>query len=68
MIPEATEAHHEYLRTAEAAELLRLSVQYLSIARFRGEGGPPYIKIGRAVRYRRSSLIEWAQSLERRPL
>ncbi len=67
MSPEQKDISREYLRTEEAAELLRMSVQYLSIARFRGEGGPPYIKIGRAVRYRRSSLIEWAQSLERRP-
>ena len=39
-----------YLTTAEAAEYLRLSKQFLEIARHRGDG-PPYIQLARAVRY-----------------
>ncbi len=38
-----------YLTTAEAAEYLRLSKQFLEIARHRGDG-PPYIKLARGVR------------------
>jgi hypothetical protein len=49
-----------YLTTAEAAEYLRLSPQFLEGARYRADGsGPPYIKLERAVRYRRSTLDEW---------
>jgi predicted DNA-binding transcriptional regulator AlpA len=49
-----------YLTTPEAAEYLRLSKQFLEGARYRADGsGPPYIKLERAVRYRRSALDEW---------
>jgi len=53
----------EYLRTPEAAEHIGFSTEYLEIARHRGEG-PPYCKLGRAVRYRRSSLDEWMRAHE----
>jgi excisionase family DNA binding protein len=50
----------EYLTTVEAAAYLKLSRQYLEIARHRGDGsGPPFIKLARAVRYRRSALDAW---------
>jgi excisionase family DNA binding protein len=42
----------------EAAELLKVSVSWLAKARVRGEG-PPYIRIGRSVRYREEDLIDW---------
>jgi predicted DNA-binding transcriptional regulator AlpA len=49
-----------YLTTPEAAEYLRLSKQFLEGARYRADGsGPPYIKLERAVRYRRSALDSW---------
>ena len=44
-----TETHNPYLTTLEAADYLRLSRQFLEIARHRGNG-PPYIKLSRAVR------------------
>jgi excisionase family DNA binding protein len=56
----------QYLTTPEAARYLNVSTQFLEIARYRGVG-PPYCKIGRAVRYRRSRLDEWMISNERRP-
>ncbi len=45
-----TSTHNPFLTTAEAADYLRLSRQFLEIARHRGNG-PPYIKLSRAVRY-----------------
>ena len=39
-----------YLTTTEAASYLRMSKQFLEIARHRGNG-PPYIKLAQAVRY-----------------
>jgi predicted DNA-binding transcriptional regulator AlpA len=36
-----------------------MSRSFLRIARMRGKGGPPYIKIGRAVRYDIRDLDQW---------
>jgi hypothetical protein len=47
-----------YLTTSEAANYLRMSKQFLEIARHRGDG-PPYIKLARAVRYHRPALDQW---------
>ncbi len=54
-----------YLTTTEAASYLRMSKQFLEIARHRG-GGPPFIKLSRAVRYHRPSLDQWMLKHERR--
>jgi excisionase family DNA binding protein len=52
--------HTEYLTTIEAAAYLKLSRQFLEVARHRGDGsGPRFIKLARAVRYRRSALDAW---------
>lgn len=56
----------DYLRTPEAARLLSVSHQYLEVCRCRGEG-PPYVRLGRAIRYRRTSLDDWMKSRECRP-
>ena len=53
----------EYLNTPEAAAYLRCSKQLLEIARHRREG-PPYHKLGRAVRYRKSALDAWMTAHE----
>jgi excisionase family DNA binding protein len=45
----------EYLTTVEAAALLGVTVKGLEALRARGEG-PPFIRVGRAVRYRRDDL------------
>jgi predicted DNA-binding transcriptional regulator AlpA len=56
----------EYLTTVEAAAYLKLSRQYLEIARHRADGsGPAFIKLARAVRYRRSALDAWMNSHNR---
>lgn len=41
-----------------AAEFLGVSVRTLQAWRVRG-GGPPYLKIGRAVRYTRRALVQF---------
>ena len=57
-----------YLTTVEAAKYLNLSRQFLEAARYRADGtGPPYIKLERAVRYRRSALDAWMTAHEHSP-
>ena len=51
-------AYPGYLSTEQAAAYLNMSRQWLEIGRHKGYG-PPYIKLGRAVRYKRSALDEW---------
>jgi len=52
------------LTPKEAAQRFRLSVSWLAKARMRGDG-PPYILIGRAVRYSESALLQWLESRQR---
>ena len=47
--------------TPEAAAYLRLSKPTLERFRLTG-GGPSYVKLGRAVRYRRADLDAWVVS------
>lgn len=46
------------LREQDAADFLSLSVRTLQSWRLR-LAGPPFVQIGRAVRYRRRDLIAW---------
>ena len=46
------------LNTIEAAEVLRLAAATLEKLRTYG-GGPRYLKLGRAVRYRTDDLEAW---------
>jgi hypothetical protein len=46
------------LREQDAADLLNLSVRTLQSWRTR-MAGPPFVQVGRAVRYRRRDLIAW---------
>jgi predicted DNA-binding transcriptional regulator AlpA len=48
------------LTEIQIAEFLAMSVRTLQSWRSRG-GGPPYIQAGRAIRYRRSDVIDWIQ-------
>jgi hypothetical protein len=54
------------------AEILNLSIRTLQSWRLR-RAGPPFVQVGRAVRYRRRDLIAWIDantcggSAERRP-
>jgi predicted DNA-binding transcriptional regulator AlpA len=50
---------------AEAAYLAGLSVRTFESLRLRG-GGPPFVKLGRAVRYRRGDVLAWAAGKLRR--
>ena len=61
-------AASEYMTTREAAAYLKLSRQFLEGARYRGDAsGPAYIKLERAVRYRRSALDAWMSAHDRSP-
>jgi hypothetical protein len=45
----------------QAAIFLGVSARTLQAWRVRG-GGPPYVKVGRAVRYQRRALIEYQRA------
>ncbi len=51
----------ELFTVAEAARWLKLSESYLNKARLTG-GGPRFVRLGRAIRYREKDLDEWVQS------
>ena len=53
----------EYFTTPQTAEYLGCSTQWLEIARHRGYG-PPYIKLSRMVRYKRSALDDYMAARE----
>jgi excisionase family DNA binding protein len=52
------------MSTAEAAKFLGVSVWWLVKAR-RNKNGPAFVKIGRSVRYSRTSLLEFIASNSR---
>ena len=59
---ESTVNNRERLLTvSEAADFLRLSHSWLAKSRMRGDG-PPFVKIGRAIRYPESGLIGYTKS------
>ena len=45
----------------EIAEFLRVSLSWLAKARMRG-AGPPFVKVGRSVRYPEGALAQWMKS------
>ncbi|MGA7208405.1 MAG: helix-turn-helix domain-containing protein [Pseudolabrys sp.] len=59
--PIKTGAESGLLTATDAATFLRLSPSWLAKARRRGDG-PPYVKIGRSVRYDEGTLAEWTKS------
>ena len=52
------------LTPKEATQFLRLSLSWLAKARMHGDG-PPYVKLGRSVRYREGDLVHWLKSRAR---
>jgi excisionase family DNA binding protein len=54
----------ELLTVAEVAEMTRLSVGTLRWWRSVGAGGPPSIKLGRRVMYRRADVEKWMDDAE----
>ena len=62
---ELDQSSRERLLTAkDAADRLRLSLSWLAKARMRGDG-PPYVKLGRSVRYGESALAKWTRTRTR---
>ena len=52
------------LRPKEAAKLLKVSTSWLAKARMSGDG-PPYIRVGRSIRYGEAVLLQWLKSRQR---
>jgi predicted DNA-binding transcriptional regulator AlpA len=52
------------LTPKETAARLKLSTSWLAKARMRGDG-PPYIRIGRSIRYTEAALLQWMKSRQR---
>jgi predicted DNA-binding transcriptional regulator AlpA len=52
------------LTAKEAATRLKISDSWMAKARVRGDG-PPYIRIGRSIRYAEAALIQWMKSRQR---
>lgn len=50
----------QYLSARETAELLGLTVKSLEARRARGNG-PPFVRIGRLIRYLRSAVLAWIE-------
>jgi len=48
----------------EASAVLKVSLSWLAKARMRGDG-PPYIRVGRSIRYGEAALIQWMKSRQR---
>jgi predicted DNA-binding transcriptional regulator AlpA len=52
------------LTPKETARVLRVSLSWLAKARMRGDG-PPYIRIGRSIRYSEAAVLQWMKSRQR---
>jgi DNA-binding transcriptional MerR regulator len=65
-ITNAAHPDGELLTVADVAVMTRLSVGTLRYWRHTGAGGPPSVKLGRRVLYRRSDIETWLRAL--RPL
>jgi hypothetical protein len=52
------------LTPQEVAIRLQVSLSFLAKARMSGNG-PPYIRVGRSVRYAEASLSQWMKSRQR---
>jgi excisionase family DNA binding protein len=53
--------HDALLSEMQAARVLNLSSRTLQAWRSKGVG-PPFVRAGRAVRYRRSDILSWVES------
>jgi predicted DNA-binding transcriptional regulator AlpA len=52
------------LTAKDAAKLLKVSLSWLAKARMRGDG-PPYVKLGRSIRYSETALLLWMRAHQR---
>ena len=48
----------------DAATVLKVSLSWLAKARMHGNG-PPYIRVGRSIRYSDAALMQWMKSKQR---
>lgn len=56
-----------FLDVKQASEFSGMSINWLNVARIRGDG-PPFIKAGdRSIRYDRDSLAHWMREREVQP-
>ena len=51
----------QLLTAAELSALIKVKEETLERWRMRGQG-PPYIKLGKLVRYARADIAEWVQA------
>jgi len=63
-VPSRPMAPLTLLTPKQAARYLNLSVSWLAKRRLAGDG-PPYVKLGGAVRYAETSLQQWMKSQQR---
>ena len=52
------------LTPKEVTKLFKVSLSWLAKARMRGDG-PPYIRIGRSIRYSEAAVVQWMKSRQR---
>ena len=52
------------LTAKDAAVFLKVSLSWLAKARMRGDG-PPYICVGRSIRYTETAINQWTKSRQR---
>jgi hypothetical protein len=52
------------LTAKEAAVFLKVSLSWLAKARMAGNG-PPYVCVGRSIRYPGPALLQWTKSRQR---
>jgi predicted DNA-binding transcriptional regulator AlpA len=52
------------LTAKDAARVLKVSLSWLAKARMHGDG-PPFIRIGRSIRYAEATLLQWMRGHQR---
>jgi len=52
------------LTPKEESQFLRVSLSWLAKARMRGDG-PPYVKVGRSIRYPETGTLRWMRTRQR---
>ena len=57
----AMEFSDELLEPNEVAALLKVSLSWLAKARAKNDG-PPFMRIGRSIRYSKAALLRWIKS------
>lgn len=60
--PPARDPNYALLDNKQAAEFIGMSIKSLDKDRCVGHLGIPFVKLGRAVRYRESDLKSWIDS------